>query len=306
MTLTLMRRDVEFTSGGVTCRAWLFLPKGDDSMAVPCIVMAHGFGATRECGLEPYAIRFAEDGHAVLVFDYRHFGASDGSPRQLLSVKRQLEDWQSAIRYARTAERVDPSRVALWGTSFSGGHVISAAVEDGRVVAVSSQCPLMDGSAAFLAILRYAGVAQTLRIGWHAALDLARGAVGAAPHLIPIAGPPGSLAAMTSEDAEAGYKAICPPTVQNAVTARIGLTLGGYRPGKLADRLPCPVLIQICDKDTVAPPKAAEAAAALAGARAEVKHYPVGHFDVYLGKDFEQSVADQRAFFRRHLASQAG
>jgi fermentation-respiration switch protein FrsA (DUF1100 family) len=301
MTLTLMRRDVEFTSDGVTCRAWLFLPKGDENTEVACIVMAHGFGATRECSLEPYAIRFAEDGYAVLVFDYRHFGASDGRPRQLFSVRRQLEDWQSAIRYARTAPRVDGERIALWGSSVSGGHVVAAAVADGRVVAVSCQCPMMDGRASALAILRTAGIGHALRLAWHAALDLARAAVGAEPHLVPVVGPPGSLAAMTTIDAERGYRAISPSTVENAVAARFALTLGSYRPGTLADRLPCPVLIQICEKDTVAPPEAAEAAAKLASFRAEVKRYPIGHFDPYVGKDFEASVADQRAFFRKHL-----
>ncbi|HEX7669934.1 MAG TPA: alpha/beta hydrolase [Polyangiaceae bacterium] len=296
----MMRRDVEFTSDGVTCRAWLFLPKGE-GMSVPCIVMAHGFGATRECRLEPYAIRFAEDGYAVLVFDYRHFGASDGQPRQLLSVKSQLEDWQSAIDYARTAERVDPERIALWGSSFSGGHVIAAAVRDGRVVAVSSQCPMMDGRAASLAVLRDAGLGHTLLMGLHGALDLVRSAFGASPHTIPIVGPPGSIAAMSTEDAEPGYRAMSPSTLENAVAARITLALGSYRPGTLADRLPCPVLIQICEKDSVAPTAAAEAAAKLAGSRAEVKRYPIGHFAPYVGKDFELSVADQRAFFRRHL-----
>ena len=143
-TARFTRQDVEFSSGGVTCRAWLFSPSSVHTGKSPCIVMAHGFGATREASLAQYAERFAEDGYFALVFDYRHFGASDGLPRQLLSIHSQLEDYQAAIDFARTLPAVDPERIALWGSSFSGGHVIAAAVNDGRVAAVSSQCPMMD------------------------------------------------------------------------------------------------------------------------------------------------------------------
>jgi dienelactone hydrolase len=299
--MTHSRLDVEFRSGGDTCRAWLFRPEKPKSVRIPCIVMAHGFGATRGGALSPYAERFAEDGYLVLVFDYRHFGDSEGSPRQLLSVKAQLEDFQSALDYARRLHGVDPSRVALWGSSFSGGHVIAAAAHDGRVAAVSSQCPMMDGRAASLAAMAHGGVGGTLRLAAHGILDLACALVGAEPHMIPIVGPPGTIAAMSTADALSGYQGMMPPDFVNRVAARITLTLGGYRPGQLAAKLRCPVLIQICEKDSVAPPAAAEAAARRAGARAEVTRYPVGHFDVYTGADFERSVADQRAFFRKHL-----
>jgi fermentation-respiration switch protein FrsA (DUF1100 family) len=295
------RRDVEFSSGGVTCRAWLFAPTEAHAERRPCIVMAHGFGATREASLAQYAERFAEDGYFALVFDYRHFGASDGLPRQLLSVREQLEDYQAAIDFARTLPGVDPERVALWGSSFSGGHVIAAAVKDGRVAAVSSQCPMMDGQASSLSVIRTGGLWHSIKVSFHGVWDLLRAAVGASPHLIPIVGPPGSVAAMSTVDSMPGYTRISPPHLINAVAARITVLLGAYRPGKLADRLECPVLIQICEQDSVAPAEAAEAAARLAGDRAEVKRYPAGHFDVYVGADFERGVADQRAFFRRTL-----
>ena len=114
-----------------------------------------------------------------------------------------------------------------------------------------------------------------------------------------VVGPPGSVAAMTSEDAEPGYLAIAPPDWRNEVCARIGLFVSLYRPGRLAEKLNCPILIQICEKDSVAPISAAEAAAK--AANAEVKRYPVGHFDIYLGEPFERSVSDQVEFFTRQL-----
>ena len=144
----MTRLDVDFESKGKTCRGWHF-PPTDSGGQRPCIVMAHGFGVTRDCMLERYAERFAKEGFHVLLFDYRHFGDSDGEPRLLLSVRRQLADWQAAIDAARGLDGVDPGRIATWGSSFSGGHALVAAAKDGRVAAVSSQGPMMDGWVAF-------------------------------------------------------------------------------------------------------------------------------------------------------------
>ena len=96
----------------------------------------------------------------MLLFDYRHFGASSGEPRQLVDIRRQLADWRAAIGFARGLEGVDPRRVALWGTSFSGGHVVQVAAGDDRVAAVVSQAPFTDG----LSTIRSGGVAAALRL----------------------------------------------------------------------------------------------------------------------------------------------
>src|SRR5947209_12920561 len=130
---TSTRLDVVFPSSGDECRAWLFMP---DAERPPLVILGHGLGATREYGLEPYAQRFAAAGIAALVFTYRHFGDSGGQPRQLLDIERQLGDWAAAIAYARTLEEIHSRRIALWGTSFAGGHVIEAAARDGSVAAV--------------------------------------------------------------------------------------------------------------------------------------------------------------------------
>src|SRR5213082_1890740 len=139
------RRDVAFNSSGDECRAWLFLP---DAERPPLVILGHGLGATREYGLEPYARRFSDAGIAALVFTYRHFGDSGGEPRQLLEIERLLDDWAAALAYARNLDGIDTARIALWGTSFGGGHVLVAAARDGDVAAVVSQCPFTDGVAA--------------------------------------------------------------------------------------------------------------------------------------------------------------
>jgi len=300
----MTKADVSFVSGSETCRAWHFTPdaaSGSDADGGACIIMGHGFGGTMDAGLEPFAERFAAAGFHVLVFDYRHFGASSGQPRQLLSVELQLDDWASAIAFARQLRGVSADRIALWGSSFSGGHVVVAAVRDGRVAAVSSQCPMMDGLYALATSIKAAGPVNAARLTFRAAMDLARSRLGMSPVMVPIVGPPGSFAAMTAPDAEPGYLAIAPPDFRNEVCARIALEVPLYRPFTYADRLPCPILIQVCDRDSVAPIQPALGAARRAGGRAELMHYPVGHFDVYLGDAFERSVTDQIDFFSRRI-----
>jgi uncharacterized protein len=294
-----MRGDVWFESEGLRIGAWWY--RGGDGRR-PCIVMAHGFAGTRRSGLASFAERFQAAGFHALVFDYRHFGDSEGEPRQLLSPRAQVKDWASAIAYARGRDDVDEARVALWGTSFSGGLVVIAGARDGRVAAITAQCPLMDGLAALIRVRRYAGTLRLLRTGSDALVDVVRDWLGRPPHVIPVVGPPGSRAAMSTPDAEPGYLGIAGPDFENTVCARIGLSLGLHRPIRDAARLPCPILVQICEHDAVAPVASAERAAALAGHQATVVRYPLGHFDVYRGPGFEASVADQLAFFQKQLS----
>jgi len=300
--------EIEFTSGGERCAGVHLAPVGDSFAGAdgraPCVVLAHGFVGTVDSGLIPYAERFAAAGLHALAFDYRHFGRSAGEPRQLLSVKRQLEDYAAAIAFARSLDGVDPDRIAVWGSSYSGGHVVPVAVADGRVAAAIAQTPAMDGVQTLLNLVRYAGVGHMMRLVGAGLRDLASSLRGGEPVMLPAVGPPGSLAAMSSPDAEPGYLSITGETWRNEFAARIMLTAGSYRPGLQADRLPCPMLVQIADRDAVAPPKAAQAAAWLATGRGEVRTYPIGHFDVYTGEPFERAVADQLYFLSRHLGAE--
>jgi hypothetical protein len=128
------RIDVLFRSGDARCAGWLY-PAGSADAPAPCVVMGHGFGALKEGRLAAYAERFQLSGFAVLAFDYRHFGASTGQPRQLLNIRSQLADWAAAVDYVRGLEFVDADRIVVWGSSFGGGHVTRVAAQDPRIVA---------------------------------------------------------------------------------------------------------------------------------------------------------------------------
>lgn len=294
--------DISFQSHGTTCRGWWYSQLKPDQASGPCVVMAHGLGGTRDAGLDPYARRFATAGFRVLLFDYRYFGVSDGQPRQLISIRRQLQDWAAAINFCRRQPQVEPDRIGLWGTSFSGGHVLVAAARDPRIAAVSSQGPMMDGLAAVLNMARYAGWGHLLRMAGLGLVDRVRGWLGMAPLYIPLVAKPGQMAAMATQDAEPGFRAIAPPDWRNEACARLALTIGSYRPIRYAGRLNCPILIQVCMADSVAPPDAAIETARRAGDRAELIRYEgLGHFDIYIGDGFARAIADQLAFFQRVL-----
>lgn len=289
------RLDVTFPSDGDECRGWLFMP---DAERPPLVILGHGLGATREYGLEPYAQRFADAGIAALVFTYRHFGDSGGWPRQLLDIEHQLGDWAAALAFARSLDGIDRERIALWGTSFGGGHVIEAAARDGAVAAVVSQCPFTDG----LAGARAASPRSLARAVVPVLRDELARARNKSPVLIPLVGPHGSAALMTSPDSEPGYHALIPPGAhfENGVSARFINRAVLYRPGRSARNVKAPILFCICDKDAVAPAAAALRYAATAP-RGEVKRYPIGHFDIYLGEPFERAIRDQTEFLVRHL-----
>ena len=298
--------EVSFESGGEVCRAWHFPPL-HDGMAkyqrIPCVVMGHGFGGTRDAGLAPTARQFAAEGLHVIIFDYRHFGVSGGEPRQLISIKKQLEDWLAAAAFARDLEGVDPSRVALWGTSFSAGHVVETAFHDRRVAAVISQCPALDGVALLAARLRYAGVRSGLRLLQAGLQDKLYNKLGRSPVMLPLVGPPGTLAVMTSPDSEAGYRAIAPAGWRNETMARIVLDIPFYRPIRHIYHLTCPQLQQLCRSDVIAPPPLIELHKQPRGRRnIVVKFYDCGHFDLYQGAWLEAGIQDQLAFLKTVFA----
>lgn len=290
------RDDLEFTSGKDQIRAWLYRPP--QSGSVPLLVMAHGLGAVRTMRLDAYAERFSAAGYACLVFDYRNFGDSDGRPRQLLDIGMQLADWAAAVAYARTLDGVDPERIGVWGTSFGGGHAIATAARVPGVRAAVAQCPFTDG----VASVRTLSPATFLRLGALAARDLVASRLGRAPVMVPAAGRPGEVSLMNAPDAYPGYLGLVPEgqPLRNEVAARFALQVPTYRPGRLAAKVPCPILFCVCEADSVAPAVPTLRYAAKAP-RGEVRMYPEGHFDIYVGEPFERVVADQLVFLDKYL-----
>jgi fermentation-respiration switch protein FrsA (DUF1100 family) len=295
-TQSFTRHDVSFASGDSTCAAWLYLPTGVASP--PVVILGHGLGAVREMRLDAFAERFAEAGIAALAFTYRHFGDSGGQPRQLLSIGRQLADWDAAIAHVKTRDDLDGTRIAVWGSSFGGGHAITIASRHSELRAAVSQCPFTDGLASALAV----GPTASFKVMPLVARDLVAKLRGSAPAMIPLAGAPGTQALMNAPDALPGYLALVPSGMpfRNEVAARVIPTIVRHRPGRAAKDVRMPILFCVSNTDTVAPP-AQTLKYARTAPHGEIKQYDAGHFEFYLGDPFEELVRDQVEFLSRHL-----
>lgn len=285
-----------FTSHGVRCAATVYRPSAPVG-PVPVVVMAHGFAATRGIRLPAYAERFAAAGYAVVLFDYRYFGDSEGEPRQLLDVRSQLDDWRAAITFARSLQCVDAERVIAWGTSFAGGHVLTLAGHGERLAAVIAQVPHVSGPAA----VRATGLRQALRLAPVGLADLVGSHFGRSPRYVAAVGSENSVAALAAPGAMAAFERLIAESsirrgdYPETVAARILVKIGLYSPARTARKITCPVLIQVATSDNIAP-----AAAAMKVARAApdstLLRYECGHFDPYVDPFFPSVVADQLAF----------
>ena len=299
---------ISFSSGRDRCTAWHFDANGDafaGPRGVPCVVMAAGFAGTRDSSsLMDYARGFAAAGFDVVLFDYRGFGGSGGSPRQLVSASRQRRDYRAALAYARQLPGVDPERIVLWGVSYSGGHVVRVAAEDGRVVAVVALTPAIDGMAVLAQLARSVGTRQLLRAAAHGMRDAQRAMTRRRPHLVPMVGGPDSRAIFAMEGAEQAYTEVAGPTWRNEVCARTALEVAFNRPIGFAPRVRCP-LLAAGTADRVAPLAIARRAAARAGVRGELREYPIDHVDVYTQPADQLLLDDQLDFLGRHLSPAA-
>src|SRR5919199_6383779 len=282
-----MRQDVEFDAEGVTLRGWLYRPDAATG-PVPTIVMAHGFSAVKEMHLDSFAEVFAAAGLAALVFENRNFGASDGEPRQEIDPWAQVRDYRHAITYARTLPEVDRERIGVWGSSYSGGHVLVVGAIDRRVKCVVSQVPLVSGYRNILRLVR-----SDFLAGLRASLDQDREArfQGHAPAMLPVVNedPLGPSALPTPDSyrwfTETGRTRA--PAWRNEVTLRTVELLMEYEPGAYIERIaPTPLLMVVAAGDHLTPADLALEAYNRALEPKRLELLPGGHFDAYVEPGF--------------------
>jgi len=292
----MQRIDSNFKSRGLECAGWLFLPEAGPKP--PVVLMAHGFGAERTFRLPAFAGKFCAHGLAAFVFDYRNFGDSEGEPRNLISPKRHLEDWRAAIAHVQNLPQLDGRRIALWGSSFSGGHVLVTAATVPGISAVVAQVPFVDGLATTLLYpwrFRVQAVSHGLR-------DLVNIIFFRPPHHVPIVGEPSRFALLNTPECMPGVLSILPPNyvMKNFAPARIVLTLPFYRPISCVSKIPCPVMMVRAERDSLIPPLAVEKTAAKIK-KVKLVSLPVGHFEVYTGELFEKLSGIEAEFLKEHL-----
>ncbi|MGW4244359.1 alpha/beta hydrolase [Nocardia sp. NPDC004722] len=299
------REEVSFDRDGHSLSAWHYPPASDHlrtEHGTPAVILGHGFGLTRDCGLAAYAERFAAAGLHAVVIDFTGFGRSGGRPREVVSVRSQLADYAATIEWTRTLPDVDASRVALWGTSYSGGLAVAAAARDGRIAAVIAQVPNLDNLATLRFLVRNTPVRRTLWLVSCIARDVWRGLRGREPFYIQAVGPADAPAAYVS-DVSWGYVAsIAGPTWLNRVGLRDFATVPMFRAVDYLDRLPCRVQFFGADLDDLTPVQPTLDAAERLGPRAELHRYRAGHFEIYAEPFLSPAITAQEQFLIHELA----
>ncbi|MFZ1428260.1 MAG: alpha/beta hydrolase [Geminicoccaceae bacterium] len=299
-----MRNDIEFkTEDGVTLRGWHYVPD-DRRGKVPTIVMAHGFSAVKEMYLDRFAEAFAAAGLASVVFDNRNFGASDGLPRQEIDPWQQVRDYRDAITYAEALDETDPDRIGIWGSSYSGGHVLVVGAIDRRVKCVVAQVPLASGHDNARRLIRADYLAGVQ--GMFAADRRARMA-GKPPAMIPVvAEDPAAPSALPTPDSWAWFTETGrtrAPSWKNEVTLRSVEMFTEYEPGSYAAFVsPTPLLMVVALGDVLTVADLALAAFERALEPKRLVTLSGGHFDAYV-KDFDASSQPAVAWFTQHLAA---
>jgi dienelactone hydrolase len=287
------RLDRDFQSDGLRCAAWLYLP--EDVPKPPIVVMSHGFSAYRDMIFPRYAERFADAGLAVLLFDYRNLGDSEGSPRDLVDPLRHVEDLQTAIRFVRGLPEVDGARLGLFGSSFGGGHVITAAARDAEVSAIVSQVPFVGGADAAQTPWRYRA-----RLAWSFFRDKLASRFGRV-YCVPAVGGPNEFGLLASPDAQ-DFVDLLPEgsAWPNRIPARVLPNIMRYRPMDEARRVRCPVLMVLAEHDQLVPAAIAKQCAERI-ADCELVSLDCEHFEVYRDERLPALSARYADFFRKHL-----
>jgi hypothetical protein len=261
--------------------------------------MSHGFSATKEMALDSYADLLCAGGLAVLVYDHRCLGASDGEPRQLVDPWAQARDTIAALDWLERREEIDPARLGLWGSSFSGGHALVVGALDERVGAVVANVPFVgrpDG--ARTGDEAFAALAKGVREHTHQPDDV----IGPIP-VVTEYGMDGDAVLPQTEAAEwfldEGRRT--GSRWQNWVLLPGGSRMGDFDPAIALPRLRTPTLLVLASEDRVAPTAAGLAAFEVLPGTKELLVIDGHHFTPYAGEALAQSATAALAFYQAWL-----
>jgi hypothetical protein len=236
------------------------------------------------------------------VFDNRNFGASDGEPRQEIDPWAQVRDYRHAITWAQAVPEVNADRIGVWGSSYSGGHVLVLGAIDKRIKCVACQVPLVSGLRNIQRLVRQDFLAPN-----RAAMDQDRAARyrGEPPAMVPVVDPdPLATSALPTPDSwewfsEAGKGRA--PSWKNEVTLRSVEMLMEYEPSVYLERIsPTPLLMVVAALDHLTPFDLALEAYQQAREPKRLVLLPDAHFDAYV-KAFDLASGAARDWFLEHL-----
>jgi len=299
-----MRKNIEFASKGLTCKGWLYLPDNlSEGEKAATVVMAHGFSAVKEMLLPNFAEKFCRAGLAVIVFDFRFLGESEGEPRCQIIPHEQLEDYKNAITWVSYQPEIDPDRIGIWGTSYSGGHVFHLAAFDRRIKAAVAQVPNI---CTWKSILKHQGRDVLTMLSEMTAADRRATYWDQTVNYLPVVTSENQGSILSTSDAYeffTGKGEDIYPTWKNQVTVESIEKMIEYNPTQAIELIsPTPLLVIAAESDSLIPIDLVKDTFVQAGEPKKLVVLPCGHFDVY-EKDpwHEQAASAARDWFMTHL-----
>jgi len=239
--------------------------------------------------LDEYARAFADAGFAALAYDHFGFGASDGEPRQWPEPGLQLQGYRDAIAWLADRPGIEPGRIGVWGSSWSGGQAIVLAAQAVPIRCAVAQVPTFGAGAPARSRATIATMERAV-------------AEGRTADTIPVVRDSAEgLGLLFNDQAAAWFARVSAqraPSWRNEVG--IGALLEPFAP---IDHLPdarVPLLLIVASDDRLTPP-AQGVAVARTVAGVEVVQLAGDHFAAYEA-GFAASSGAAVDFFRRHLA----
>ncbi|TVY40903.1 Polyketide transferase [Lachnellula occidentalis] len=306
----MSRKDIDFkTHDNVTLRGWLYTPSTSTHTEekLPCLIMTAGWAALKEMSLDKFAEEFVQQlPLACLIYDHRSFGSSDtapGQPQYEIIPSIQMSDMQDAITYAQGLPNIDPSKIGLWGSSYTGGQVLQVTASDKRVKAVISQAPLVSGYETLRRLIRpdiLPGIIQMFNGD-----RLAR-ASGQTPAVVPVSDQnPMIPSALPSAEAFAFFSAWegkLEGKWKNQVTVRSLEATIGFDPISMISRIsPVPLLMVVAKNDVTTPSDMALDAYHQAREPKQLVLLSCGHFEVYSDETFIYNSGKQIEWLKENF-----
>ena len=301
-----MRRDITFKSEVLLCSGWLYLPDDyEPGQKAPGIVMANAISAIKEITLPGYAERFAAAGYAVLVFDYRHYGCSEGTPRNHLDPHEQQQDVRNAVTWLRAQPEIDPDRIGGWGVSLGGVHMLHAGAYDRRLKAVVSVATGLNTLENMMGIPGLQGFLRILNADHDHRFHTNEDA-----HYLPAVSMPGKGGVMAIEEANDFYTEAMnsyAPCYENRITtASVENLIADHSAEAIHLISPTPLLMIHGEKDLI-PPDAVRAVFARAGDPKKLIVLDCLHTDLYVREPWVTQAADAAIeWFDRYLHNDHG
>lgn len=296
-----MRKDVRFLCQGLNCAGWLYIPKQTvEIREAPAVVIAHGLGAVKEQGLEPFAERFCQAGFVVLVFDYRYFGGSEGEPRGQHFPLEMAEDYRAAISWLSLQPEVDAERIGIWGTSYSGGLVVHVGTVDPRVKAVVAQVP----SAVSPADRRAMNPEKWSQVGEALSRYRTERYITGKVSYFKIVDPRDKPCVLPGQESYKHYTKYgdAAPNFENQITLDSLEKMREFNPVNSIEMMsPTALLMLPAEKDSLLPFAALIAAYERASEPKKVVSMPIGHYEVYDDPWRAEAIDQTVAWYKKHL-----